>query len=198
MLNSARAHPRLPARVTSRRTRQGLTLVEVALLLSMLGIVLAAGVPAFIRGLRTSKTQEAAQELERMFAAVAAYYEVPQPTPTGPRLRCLPESAGPTPERPSIDPIAVSFQAPEVPGSATWRAIGYEPSGPVRFRYSLRVARVGCGPLGAEARDKPVVVLRAEGDLDGDGVLSTFERSARELEGRLVLDGTLLVHDRIE
>lgn len=198
MLKSAPADSRLPGRVRSRRSRQGLTLVEMALLLSMAGIVLAVGIPAFIRGLRTSKTAEAALELERMFAAVAAYYEVPQPTPTGPRLRCLPESAGPTPEQPSTDPVAVSFQAPEMPGSATWRALGYEPSGPIRFRYSLHAARAGCGSLGAEARDKPVVVLRAEGDLDGDGVLSTFERAVREQDGRLVLDETLLVHDRIE
>jgi Tfp pilus assembly protein FimT len=91
------------------RSTSGLTLVEAVLLVSLLGVVLAVGVPAFVRGLRTSKAAEAPDELQRMFAAVAAYYEAPQPTPDGKRIHCVPEPAGPTPEQPSVEPVEVNL-----------------------------------------------------------------------------------------
>lgn len=175
-----------------------MTLVEAALLLSLFGVVLAVGLPAFVRGLRTSKTAEAPHELERMFAAVAAYYEAPQATPSGTRMRCLPAPAGPTPAQPSSDPVEVDFAAPDAPGSATWRAIGYAPSGAIRFRYSLVPVEAGCGTHRPDTQGRSVVTLRAEGDLDGDGTLSRFERSASVRDGRLVLEPLLIVRDRIE
>jgi hypothetical protein len=96
----------------------------------------------------------------------------------------------------------VDFSAPETPGHATWRSIGFQPETPVRYRYSLFPAAVGCGvsaPEAAEA-DAPgrILTVRAEGDLDGDGQLSTFERSARAGEGVLVPDPLLFTHDRVE
>ena len=48
------------------------------------------------------------------------------------------------------------------------------------------------------AAGQPLLWLRAEADLDGDGVLSRFERTASERDGRLVLDEPLIVHDRVE
>jgi type II secretory pathway pseudopilin PulG len=176
----------------------GLTLVEVALLLALAGILLAVGLPAFVRGLRTSKTAEAGIELERIFAGVAAYYAASRSTPSGTFAGCLPEPAGPTPERPSQEPAAVEFGAPTGPGAATWRAIGYEPSTPIRYRYSLQPLRPGCSRAAGEGRDQTLLRLRAEADLDGDGALSTFERTAHERDGQLVIDDTLIMHDRTE
>jgi hypothetical protein len=176
----------------------GLTLVEAALLVCLLGVVLSVGVPAFVRGLRTSKTAEAPEELGRMFGAVAAYYETPQPTEAGKRLGCLPDAAGPAPEQPSVEPVEVRFAAPETPGAATWRALGYTPARAIRYRYSLRPGYSGCGLPAAGRRDALAITLRAEGDLDSDGVLSRFERKAVVRDGRLVLDPLLIVHERIE
>ena len=178
--------------------RSGLTLVEAAVLVCLLGVLLSVGVPAFVRGLRTSKTAEAPEELERMFAAVAAYYDTPQPTPSGQRLRCLPDPAGPTPRRPSPDPVEARFSAPEAPGSATWRALGYAPARAIRYSYSLLPAYPGCGLPPAQARNAVVLTLRAEGDLDGDGVFSRFERNAVVRDGQLVLEPVLSVHERVE
>jgi hypothetical protein len=175
-----------------------LTLVEAALLVSVLGVVLAAGIPAFVRGLRTSKTSEAPEELARMFAAVRAYYAAPQPTATGPRVHCLPDAAGPTPELPSPDPVEVAFDAPEEPGAATWHALNYTPEGAIRYRYSLLPVRAGCSATPADARDPVVLRLRAEGDLDGDGVMSRFERTAVVRDGELVLEPLLAIHERVE
>jgi type IV pilus assembly protein PilA len=186
------------ARVPRRSSHlRGLTLIEVTLLVSLLGIVLAVGIPAFVRGLRTSKTEEPPRELERMYRAIAAYYDTPQNTAAGQRTHCLPDPAGPTPDKPEREPKPVVFANAET-SAATWRALGYEPAEPIRYRYSFLPLRAGCGVLPSDSRGEAVLTLRAEGDLDGDGVLSTFERTAVTREGELSLEPVLIVRDRIE
>jgi hypothetical protein len=108
----------------------------------------------------------------------------------------MPDPAGPTPSKPARDPVPVVFSASDAP--ATWRAIGYEPSGPIRYRYTFLPARSGCGALPADSHGEPVLTLRAEGDLDGDGVLSLYERTAVTKDGVLSLEPLLSVRDRIE
>jgi hypothetical protein len=162
---------------------------------------------------------EAPEQLQRIYAATAAYYATPQlvapppPVPArgaaGPRAqaaerpapsthsRCLPAAAGPTPEKASQAPVSVDFSDAETPGSATWRAIDYAPQSPIRYRYTLAPEHSGC-ELGASDPDTPALRVRAEGDLDGDGVLSRFERTANIVDGNLVLDPLLIVRDRVE
>jgi type II secretory pathway pseudopilin PulG len=176
-------------RAGARRANGGLTLVEVAVLISIGGILLAVGIPTFVRALHTSKMSEAPEELSRIFAATAAYYAKPP--------HCLPESAGPTPAKPSRQPVSVRFADPEAPGSATWQALGFEPSRPIRYRYTLDVPSPGCQQM-RDSRDQFVVSVRAEGDLDGDGVLSLFERNASLRDGALELDRLLVIRDAVE
>ena len=181
---------RHPARAGGvRRAELGLTLVEVALLISLAGILLAVGIPSFVRALHTSKISEAPSELRRIYDATAAYYAKSP--------HCLPESAGPTPAMPSEQPVVVRFADPEVPGSSTWQALGFEPSRPIRYRYSLAVPSSGCQQM-RDSRDQFVVSIRAEGDLDGDGVMSLFERNASMRDGALELDRLLVIRDAVE
>lgn len=177
--------------------KAGLTLVEAALLIAVVGALLAVFVPTFVRHLRTSKTAEAAEQLELLQQRAAAYFVTPHPTSEGVMaLGCLPEAAGPAPEKPSRDPVKVDFADPKTPGHATWEALGFQPEDRLRYRYSFLPEKAGCG-LRAKG-GKPVLTLRAEGDLDGDGELSTFERQATVEEGRLVPTGILYVRDRME
>src|SRR6476469_7243437 len=104
----------------ARRARSGLTLVEATLLVCVAGIMLAVGIPAFVRALHTSKLSEPPSELGRIYASVAAYYEATT-TPGAATLRhCMPPSAGPTPETPSRTPVEVHFADPANPAAATW------------------------------------------------------------------------------
>jgi Tfp pilus assembly protein PilE len=73
-----------------RSARAGLTLVEVALILSVLGVAFAVAVPTFLRAVRSSKVAEVTSELQRMHFSAAAYFTAPQPVAEGKRLRCLP------------------------------------------------------------------------------------------------------------
>ena len=170
-----------------------LSLIEAALLASLAAIVLAIFVPTFLRRVRTNKINEAPELLQLMSQRANAYYETSW---SAVDRACLPPSAGPTPESPTEESEVVDFHAPETTGSATWRALDFQPGRPVRFSYEYEPSRHGCR-LGEEG-EPGSVVFRAEGDLDGDGVRSTFERRATMGRERLEPEGVLLVHQRTE
>lgn len=155
------------------RSGPRLSLFEAALLLCLFGTVLAIFVPSFVRRLRIDKITEASEMLEEMSARAAAYYAT---TWDSGESHCLPPAAGPTPAEPSVDAEAVDFGSPETPGHDTWKALGFQPDRPVRYSYSFIPSMHGCGLIGPEAT--ATISFRAVGDLDGDGVPSTFERKA--------------------
>jgi hypothetical protein len=180
----------------SRADRQaGLSAVELTLLISVLAVVLSASGPAFLRAVRVSKVAEAPHQLARLQQHVAAYFAAVHQTEAGARLACLPDSAGPVPAMPADKPVAAVFGAPESPGSATFRALGFEPNEPIRYRYTFATSLPGCDSAANSVR---TLVMRAEGDLDGDGTMSLFERSAVARGGELEIDPLLFVRDRVE
>ncbi len=184
--------------MSTRTTRAGVTLVEAALVVCVAGVLLAVFVPTFIRELRTSKIGEASNQLAAMHEASAAYYATRHRVEGGiRRTRCLPPAAGPTPSEPSQDPIVVDFTDEELPGRETFAALGWAPERGLRYRYSFSPVKDGCDLL--PQGDRALLTLRAEGDLDGDGKLSLFERqaSANE-EGELIPIGVLRVQSRTE
>lgn len=179
------------------KRRAGMTLVEASALVCVAGVLLAVFVPTFVRHLHTSKAAEASEQLAELHRLSAAYYE-------GRHLgadrhlhqRCLPDAAGPAPTQPTADPVTVDFAAGTTPGAATWSALGFSPVDPTRFTYTLTPTVAGCGiTAGGRAH---VLVLTAEGDLDGDGVRSHFERRATVRGDELVPTGVLLVSGRTE
>ena len=155
------------------RGRPSLSLVEAALLLGLLAVVLVVFVPTFLRSVRTNKISEAAELLQVLSHRTAAYYDTTWP---GGARGCLPPAAGPTPELPGMESNEVDFFAPEATGHASWEALGFQPERPIRFSYRYTPERHGC-ELG-DATLPTVVVFQAQGDLDGDGVRSSFERRA--------------------
>lgn len=175
------------------RGRPSLTLIEAALLASLVALVLAMFVPSFVRRLETNKVSEAAELLGDMSRRASAYYD----TSWGAgRSRCLPPSAGPTPSAPTVDATDVDFSSPDTEGYDTWQALGFQPDRPVRFSYRFATGAHGCD-LGST--DPPTaVVFSAEGDLDGDDVRSRFELRATAGDDRLVAGEALQVHQRTE
>jgi hypothetical protein len=154
-------------------------------------------VPTFVGHMRTSKVSEASEELAALHDAAAAYYAARHDTQAGRKNRCLPPAAGPAPAEPSVDAVAYAFDADDTPGAATWRALGFQPDRPIRYRYTFVPAASGCGLDAPE--DGPLLTLRAEGDLDGDGKRSLFEREATVADdGTLVPIGVLYMLDRVE
>lgn len=156
-------------RPRSARRFEGLTAVEMLVAVSIIGVAMAVLVPTFVRHLRTSKTAEATEALQSIDRRVQAYYQRRHAA----GRRCLPKPAGPTPATGSPAPVSVDFFDAEQPGHAVWRALDYQPDGPIRFRYSFEPVAADCLLEGTH-----LWTLRAEGDLDGDGKYSRFERSS--------------------
>ena len=182
----------------SVRRRRGLSLVEAALIVCLVGIVLAVFIPTFVRELRTSKTSEAIENLQILSQRASAYFQTPWPQAEGPAaIRCLPGTVGPTPRSPTSEPVRVDFQSVETPGHETWRALSFQPEVEVRYAYTFEPAASGCGLRSPEGTY--LMTLRAEGDLDDDGERSVFERRlAADEDGALFEVGLLYVRDRAE
>ena len=120
------------------------------LLFCCVGVLASTAIPAFLRFTARSKTAEAGLQVRALSEAV--------------RRRCqegeAPVSAGPLPLHVSSERQLTDFSAD--PGFA---ALGFDPAEPLYFQYSVRLEADG------------VTAILAQGDLDGDGALSTFEVS---------------------
>lgn len=154
-----------------------LTSVEGAVATSVVACVLAAVVPACIRAIRMSRTAEATENLELITRAWVAH--------GGDPLVLLP-----TPLTPALVPRGTAVSDP--PGTwehPTWRALGFAipESEPHWYAYRL------------EARDngREVLVI-AHGDLDGDGVTSTYSRTIRREPAGWVASPVVLVSADLE
>ena len=183
-----------------RRRLDGLTLIETLLLVSVVASILAVFVPTFFRHLRTSKVSEAAERLQEIYDGSAAYFVAAHPGQEGqmPLRSCLPEAAGPTPLQISSEAQVVDFIDPERGGHPTWAALGFQPEEELRYRYSFLPTTTGCA-LPATTEGEVAIRLRAEGDIDGDGRLSTFERDAVITEdAELAPVGALHITNRVE
>lgn len=190
-----RTMPRRSPRASAcgpRRHLRGVSLVEASLAVALVGSVLAVFLPVFFRELRTSRIAEAPEQLAELSARSAAYFGAR----VGGERSCLPPETEMAPGAPSSVAQEVDFSAEQTPGHETWSALEFQPPRPIFFSYQFVPTRAGCG-----LTDEPVeVVLRAYGDLDGDGRLSTFERlaSTESEDGSLTSRGALHVTDRTE
>lgn len=167
------------------------------MLIGVIATGLAAGLPAFVRALRLSKISEASEQLAHMQQGIAGYYAAPHETAEGIRSRCVPSAAGPTPEEPTKDARVVDFEAPTVAGAATWNAVRFAPKGALRFRYTFAPSAPGC-PDADQPDEGRSIVLRAEGDLDGDNQRSLFERTLQTTAAGLAVEPVLITVDRTE
>lgn len=142
-----------------------------------LGILPAIAIPAFIKYIRAAKTAEAEDNLNQIARSAELYYgqervnaageslppQFPESTPVTPTRSCAEYDEGRCP------PDAAAWSHP------TWQALNFDISGPHYFRYQF-------------VSDGAAFTARAMGDLDNDGVFSTFERAGRgEPDGTVVL-----------
>jgi hypothetical protein len=143
------------------RTRRGMTAVEIAVTFAVVGSLVAVAVPAFVRNLHASRLVEPVDGVKAIAEGATAYA----------KTRDVPHAYPPSAP---LTPAAVPRGMLEVdPGGAwdhpTWKALGFRPvdEGVAHaFAFAFEGAN---GPAHSQ------FAAVAHGDLDGDGVTSTFE-----------------------
>ena len=160
---------------------RALTPVEAAIVVAVAGSVLAVSLPEFLRNLHASRLVEPIDGLKHIAArasALAASRPTAQAYP--PTVELTPEKV-PRGER-VVDPPG-TWDAP------TWRALAFE-------------QRVAHGfSFGFESQNSPHLAsfrAYAHGDLDGDGILSTFEVSGQSVEGQSPVVFALEMYREVE
>jgi len=141
------------------------------------GVTAAVAIPAFISYIRSAKQAEVDGRLHEIARSAQSYYGAEHMTATGAALPPqFPASTPVTPERSCAEnadgrcqPDPAAWQNP------TWQALNFSISEPHYYRYQF-------------VSEGTAFTARALGDLDNDGIFSTFE-----LTGQGTPDGRVTI-----
>jgi type IV pilus assembly protein PilA len=169
----------------SHAGERGVTAVEAAVIFAITGSLLAIAVPAFLRETRASRFVEPVEGLEKIGSGALAY------AANKPAASAFPASAPLTP--PSIPRGTREADPPGVWDHPTWKALAFRPTAegvPHAFSFGFDAT-----PGGARSS----FVAHAHGDLDGDGVRSSFELRGHAQDGEeAALDPGMYVESEVE
>ena len=148
---------------------RGEEVVSAYMFTAMVGILAAVAIPAFMKNARKSKLSEATVNLERLYEAARRYH--------GDKHAFPPGSAGPTPPLGACCAQAGKKCAPDPKlwTGSPWKELQFQMDDPGYFSYTY-------------ASDGASFTVTAHGDLDCDGVYSTFELVG-STQGGQVTDG---------
>jgi type IV pilus assembly protein PilA len=140
--------------------------LEAASGISIIGSVLAVAAPAFVKNLHASRLVEPVDGLARIAARATAF------AASRPAERAYPEPAPLTPAVvPRADPVTDPAGTWDHP---TWRLLDFSFSVPHSYSFSFE---------SHNAPGRGVFRAVAQGDLDGDGLRSTFEVTGESRDG---------------
>jgi prepilin-type N-terminal cleavage/methylation domain-containing protein len=157
--------------VSDRPVSAGFTLVELMIVVAIVGILAAIALPAFSRYVKKSRTAEATAHLNKMWTGSVAYYEADHADPAGVLVpRQFPQTA----TNDELSAPCCTGPGAKCPGSpaayqadTAWMALNFSVRDP--HNYMPTYTSNGTGAVAA-------FTARAFGDLDCDGILSTFQR----------------------
>jgi len=160
---------------------RSLTPVEAAAVVAIAGSLLATALPAFVRNLHASRLVEPMDGLNRI-ATRATVLAAGRPAE-----KAYPKSVGLTPAS-----VPRGERVKDPPGTwnkPTWRLLEFGFKLPHSYSFAFESHNA---PGSASFR------ALAHGDLDGDGVLSTFEISGRSKDGSEPTTSPLDMHREVE
>ena len=159
--------------------REGFTLIELMIVVAILAILAVAAVPALIKCMRRAKTVEAIDEIDKIYKGAALYYSSPYVTLGGVKLECqFPGLQSATPVEgtccstdglggPDDNADDRCDSNPDLWTTPVWSDLKFQISDEHYFVYAFD---------SDGALDSAVFTASAYGDLDCDGVQSTFQR----------------------
>jgi len=159
--------------------------------IAILGVSAVIAVPAFIKYTRRAKSSEAVEVMDKIYQGAVTYYSQPRVDNNANLMPCqFPPSTGPTP---AAGTCCAEFGGPDADGddrcdaggewwqTEAWTGHFYNRSDAHYYVYEFKSQGTGDG---AE------FTITAHGDLDCDGVQSTFERRGT---GKVDADGVCTV-----
>ena len=145
----------------SKQGTLGFTAVEIAVGVAILGALLAAAIPTFIRTVHSSRFVEATDGLAKLGKQATSFAEGRPPADA------FPPSAALTPSAPPRGTLQID--PPGTWDSPTWQALAFRPANegePHAFSFGFD---------SGHASGRSFFAAHAHADLDGDGAVSTFE-----------------------
>jgi type II secretory pathway pseudopilin PulG len=137
------------------------------IVVAIVGILAALGIPVFRTFVLRSKTSEATVNLGAMFKNAAAYYTAERAA----KGQTAAVTVGCTVD--DVTPVQPTPQKQRFVAEPSFRALGFSVADYVYFTYGIQTE--GGGGCGGQPNDATVYTLYAQGDLDGDTVTSLFE-----------------------
>jgi prepilin-type N-terminal cleavage/methylation domain-containing protein len=156
------------------KSKRGFTLIEIMVAVAIIGILATLAIPAFISYMARSKTAEATQNVDQLFKLASVYYTRPlagQGTNSAVSGHCTVATADRKPTTPLQQKQGLVIDPTD---DAELAALRFSVADLVYFSYGVTSSGGGCGHMGSEF----LYTFFANGDLDGDGVWSTFELAA--------------------
>ena len=151
--------------------RSGIAPVEIAIVAGILALMGLLVVPALRRYVRLTKTSEAFVSLNRIEVGAVAYHRADHFDATGqPVPRQFPGTDGPVPGTPCWNQPQARCAGRD-PGwtNATWRALRFSMENSHYYTYAFSSAGFW---------EYAQYTATARGNLDGDGIVTTFQSHA--------------------